>query len=84
MGDGPRPPGSLTEADQALLDFERRWWRQPGAKERAILENFECSPTRYYQRLNALLDEPAALAYDPLLVERLRRLRRARRFSHPA
>jgi hypothetical protein len=70
---------ALSEGDRALLDFERRWWRRPGAKEQAILETFECSPTRYYQRLNALLDEPSALAHDPVLVERLRRLRRSRR-----
>ena len=32
------------------------------------------SATRYYQVLNALIDKPAALAADPLLVKRLRRL----------
>jgi hypothetical protein len=37
------------------------------------------TPTRYYQVLNALVDRPDALAADPLLVRRLRRLRAARR-----
>ena len=36
------------------------------------------SPTRYYQLLNALIDKPEALAADPMLVKRLRRLRSGR------
>jgi hypothetical protein len=67
----------LDEHQRAILDFERRWWRQPGAKEQAIRDTFEMSPTRYYQMLNALLDLPQALAYDPPLVHRLQRLRTA-------
>ena len=73
----------LSEHQRAILDFERQWWRQPGAKEQAIRDNFEMSPTRYYQALNGLLDLPQALNYDPTLVNRLLRLRagatRARR-----
>jgi hypothetical protein len=37
------------------------------------------TPTRYYQVLNTLVDSPVALATDPLLVKRLRRVREARR-----
>lgn len=68
-------PLALSPVHRAMLDFERQWWRQPGAKEQAIRDRFEMSPTRYYQALNALLDAPAALSYDPALVGRLRRLR---------
>jgi hypothetical protein len=75
----------LSENQRAILDFERRWWRQPGAKEQAIRENFKISPTRYYQALNAILDVPEAVSYDPALVHRLLRLRasspRARRLT---
>jgi Protein of unknown function (DUF3263) len=76
-------PDELTEPERAILDFEKRWWRRPGAKEQAIRETFDLSPTRYYQQLNALLDRPAAVAYDPALVNRLRRLRGGRT-SHGA
>jgi hypothetical protein len=62
-----------------MLTFERQWWRRAGAKETAIRERFGLTPTRYYQVLNALVDQPAALATDPLLVRRLRRVRSARR-----
>ena len=48
-----------------------------GDKERAIREEFDVSATRYYQQLNALLDTQAALAHNPLLVNRLLRLRAA-------
>ena len=73
-----RPPAALDERSRQVLAFERRWWRRPGAKEQAIRDTFGLSPTRYYQLLNRLLDDPAALAYDPVLIGRLRRLRQRR------
>jgi hypothetical protein len=68
----------LTRREHEMLAFERHWWRHAGAKETAIRDRFGVPPTRYYQVLNALVDQPAALAADPLLVRRLRRLRSAR------
>jgi Protein of unknown function (DUF3263) len=65
----------LTERDVEILDFERSWWKHAGVKEQAIRERFDMSATRYYQLLNDLLENPAALNYDPILVKRLRRLR---------
>ena len=73
-----RPEGSLTQRDVKILDFERQWWRYAGAKEQAVREQFDMSATRYYQVLNALIDQPDALAFDPMLVKRLRRMRAAR------
>ena len=69
----------FTDRDKAILDFERSWWTESGPKEVAIRERFDLSPTRYYQILNELLEAPEALAYDPLVVRRLRRLRDRRR-----
>jgi len=71
-------PVGLSRREHEMLTFERQWWRQAGAKETAIRNRFGVPPTRYYQVLNALVDRPDALAADPLLVRRLRRLRRAR------
>ncbi|MBC3981509.1 DUF3263 domain-containing protein [Streptomyces sp. AC536] len=71
--------GELSARDVAVLALERRGWAGPGAKERAIRERLGMSPTRYYQVLNALLDDPRALRHDPVTVNRLRRLRAARR-----
>ncbi|MFI6229926.1 DUF3263 domain-containing protein [Micromonospora echinospora] len=76
--DGSGPADGLTERERGILAFERHWWRHAGAKEQAIRDTFGLSATRYYQLLNALLDNPAALAADPLLVGRLRRLRSSR------
>ncbi len=73
-----RAIAGLSERDQQLLAFERLWWKYAGAKEQAIREQFAMSTTRYYQVLNALIDRPEAIAFDPLLVKRLRRLRSAR------
>ena len=68
----------LTVDELALLDFEDQWWRQPAAKENEIRGHFGLAPTRYYQRLNTLVDRPEAEAARPALLRRLRRLRAAR------
>ncbi|WP_233199566.1 DUF3263 domain-containing protein [Cryobacterium sp. N22] len=68
----------LSPRDENLLAFERRGWSHPGAKEQAIRAEFGLSAARYYQLLGALLDSPLALAHDPMLVNRLQRMRDAR------
>ncbi|MBU7597036.1 DUF3263 domain-containing protein [Streptomyces sp. P38-E01] len=89
-GSGPPPEGrtsdgsdaggaALDARDRAVLALERRGWPGPGAKERAVREQLGLSPTRYYQLLNALLDDPAAARHDPVTVNRLRRVRDAHR-----
>ncbi|CAN5820313.1 hypothetical protein BH24ACT3_BH24ACT3_12430 [soil metagenome] len=78
----------LSDQDRAILDFERTWWTGAGPKQRAIKERLGLSGTRYYQRLGTLVESPEALAYDPLVVRRVRRDRLRRRLSrfegHPA
>ncbi|HEY3006353.1 MAG TPA: DUF3263 domain-containing protein [Kribbellaceae bacterium] len=81
----PQPVAhGLSERDGSILAFERHWWKYAGAKEQAIRDRFGMSATRYYQVLNALIDRPEALAQDPLLVKRLRRLRAARQRARSA
>ncbi len=75
---------NLTERDLKVLEFERQWWKYSGAKEQAIRELFQMSSTRYYQVLNTLIDNPAALEVDPMLIKRLRRLRDFRQRSRSA
>ena len=69
----------LGSREKAILALERRGFPGPGAKERAIREELGLAPVRYYQLLNALLDDERALALDPVTVNRLRRLRESRR-----
>ncbi|MFF7982228.1 DUF3263 domain-containing protein [Streptomyces sp. NPDC007901] len=69
----------LDPREQAILALERRGFPSPGAKERAIREELDLAPVRYYQLLNTLLDDERALALDPVTVNRLRRVREARR-----
>lgn len=69
----------LTDREQEILAFEREWWRYGTAKEQAVLDRFGLTVDGYYQALSRLLDGDAALAHDPLLVRRLRRLRVTRR-----
>ena len=70
---------TLSERDRGVLDFERSWWKLPGSKESAIREQLGLSSTAYYRILNRLIDDPAALEYDPLGVRRIRRQRDLRR-----
>ncbi|HEY2205613.1 MAG TPA: DUF3263 domain-containing protein [Pseudonocardia sp.] len=74
----------LSRREREILAFEGQWWKYAGAKEQAIRELFDMSATRYYQLLNALIDKPAALAADPMLVKRLRRLRASRQRTRAA
>ncbi len=86
LNHGPDTAGheDLSERDREILHFERQWWKYAGAKEQAVRDKFGMSSTRYYQVLNALIDRPDALAFDPLLVRRLRRLRAARQRARSA
>lgn len=80
----PAKAARLSARDMAILDFEGR---RPGlgqAADQEIREHFAMSATRYLQVLNHLLDDPDALAHDPVLVGRLRRLRDARRRAREA
>lgn len=84
-GDNVSPShDELDDMDVKILDFERQWWKYAGAKEQAIRDLFGMSATRYYQVLNALIDKPAALAADPLLIKRLSRLRASRQRARSA
>jgi hypothetical protein len=74
----------LGERDLAILEFENRWWQHAGQKEEAVRAAFGFSPTRYYQLLGVLIDSPAALVHDPLLVKRLQRLRDTRQAARRA
>jgi hypothetical protein len=81
MGQGA---DELDERSRAVLDFERESWKLQVTKERAIRERFGFSPARYHQLLHRVIDRPEALAYDPMLVRRLRRVREARRRARTA
>jgi Protein of unknown function (DUF3263) len=75
---------ALSSREQDILAFERQWWKYAGAKEQAVRELFDLAATRYYQVLNALIDRPEALAHDPMLVKRLRRMRSSRQRARSA
>src|SRR5829696_2800293 len=89
LGEGSKGDmdGAVARSEQCgddILAFERQWWTYAGSKEDAIKELFSMSATRYYQVLNALVDRPEALAADPMLVKRLRRLRASRQKARAA
>lgn len=80
----PAQPDALSERDAAILEFEKAWWAADASKASEIRERFGLSTTAYHQILNGLLDDPRALAAEPLLVKRLRRLRESRQRARSA
>ncbi|UVK58979.1 helix-turn-helix DNA binding protein [Gordonia phage KappaFarmDelta] len=69
----------MTNDDRALLDFAAHRWNYAGNQAEAVRTEFGISVTRFWQRVNNLLDDPAALEHAPALVNRLRRIRSRRR-----
>lgn len=82
----PQSPqtGVLSERDREILELEKRPWAYDGSKEQVVRDKFGLSSTRYYQVLNRLIDSETALAEEPLLVKRLRRLRAQRQKQRTA
>ncbi|MDR5699704.1 DUF3263 domain-containing protein [Agromyces aerolatus] len=72
---------ALDERSRRILAFEARSFGHPGAKAEAVRAEFGLSAARYYRLLAGLIDSPAALRHDPMLVKRLQRMRDARAAS---
>lgn len=69
----------LTERDLAMLQFEATWFTLDDERHDAIRARFACSVEDYNLELNRVIDHPAALLADQLVVRRLRRHRERRR-----
>ncbi|WHS50731.1 DUF3263 domain-containing protein [Rothia sp. SD9660Na] len=66
------PEEGLTENEAAILNLEKKRFKYQGSKEQAITRTLGLTPVAYYQRLNALIDNPRAIAAEPALTRRLR------------
>ena len=67
-----------------ILELEAKHFRLAGSKDRQIRECLKLTPTRYYQLLSQVLDDPRALRVAPGLVIRLRARRDRQRWLRPA
>ncbi|QDF17136.1 DUF3263 domain-containing protein [Gordonia rubripertincta] len=65
----------MTDDDRALLDFAAQRWNYAGNQADGIRAEFGISVTRFWQKVNRILDTEEALAHNPVAVNRLRRLR---------
>ena len=77
--DRPTCSAMLSERHAAMLDFERSWWSNEEPRDQVIRARFQCSPDEYHAELTTVLDDPAAMDHDPLVVRRLKWLRRRAR-----
>jgi hypothetical protein len=74
----------LTARDRRILDFEQHAPSVAARKEAAIRSELGLTGPRYQQLLGSLIEKPGALAYAPMLVGRLLRLRDARAHARSA
>ena len=74
----------LTDLDRDILELEQDWVSHAGAKDAAVMARFGMSPTDYHRHLTRIIDLPAAEAYAPRLVRRLRRQRSTRQEQRAA
>ena len=70
---------TLDERELGILQFEATWFMLDEDRHDAIRARFACSVEDYNLELNRVIDHPAALLADPLVVRRLRRHRERRR-----
>jgi len=75
---------SLTAADRTALELAGATYKYAAVRESHAREQLGLGPVEFWQRVNALLDDPAAEAELPLVVRRLRRMRSARRDARSA
>ncbi len=73
---------TLSRRDLAVLGLEREWGQSPemmASKLSQAKRDLDLSPGSYARVLNALIDDPAAMEYDPETITRLRAIRESRR-----
>lgn len=71
-------PTPLTPRDEAILALEESWPKHTGRKEEAIRSRFAMPAARYYQLVQGLASNPAAVAAHPQLTARIQRRTRER------
>lgn len=69
----------LTVRHKMAIDLAGQRFASEGRRQQVARETLGYGATRYWQVVNALLDDPDALAYAPMTVRRLTRLRDKRR-----
>lgn len=74
----------MTDDEKRMLDLAGQRWNYAGNLEQVVRDEFGISLTRFWQRVNQLVDTEEGLAYAPVTVNRLRRLREGRVVSRAA
>jgi hypothetical protein len=69
----------LTIREKMALELAGTHYRYPAKREADALLLLDWTPTTFHATVNRLLDDPRALAHDPMTVRRLRRLRDRRK-----
>lgn len=62
----------LSDEDRIILEFEGRYWLEPGPKDQAIEFTLGLSSAAYYERLIAIVARAESSLVDPLTVARIR------------
>lgn len=71
----------LSNRDKGVIDLEREWGQAHQVQEHkleAAMKTLGLSPGGYALVLNGIINDPAAMEYDPETVTRLREVRKIR------
>lgn len=69
----------LSDRDRQILALAAAHYRHPAKREADARDQLGLSPVAFWVAVDRILDDPAAMAAEPMIVKRLRRLREARR-----
>ena len=68
-------PEALSELESAVLSVARDWRLFGSNRTQAIREATGLSSNQYFVMLSAMIEDPRVWKADPVLVDRLRRMR---------
>ena len=67
----------MTDDEKRMLELAGARWRYAGSLEQVVRDELGISLTRFWQLVGRMLDREDVMAYDPVTVNRLRRIRGA-------
>lgn len=65
----------MTDVEKRMLELAGARWNYAGSLEQTVRDELGISLTRFWQLVGRMLDREDVMAYDPVTVNRLRRIR---------
>ena len=73
------PSDDLPDEHKRIIDFAKKTYNHPGKQQEDMMSEFGYYGTTFFRKLNQIIDDPKAAEYDPVTVNRYRRMREGNR-----